>query len=182
MIAEEAGGEDAASSPPEEETEALPSTPPAPQDLTLFLTVPKLGVFGHTVRNDASLAALDLGAIKLPDTGSPWEKGSNTYIACHRIGFPNTESFNQCLNLPSMREGDEVYLTDTNGTEYGYRVSEIFAVSPSDSWVTEPIPGKDVVSLQTCTETPYDWQTLGPGLYGGGPESGRLVVQAERVT
>ena len=154
-----------------------------PEDPTLYLTVPKLNVYGHTVRNDRSEWALDMGAIKLPSTGFPWEKAdTNTYIACHRIGWPGTESYNQCFNLPLMQKGDEVFLQDTNGKVYKYRVSEIFGINPFDVWVADPIPGKDIISLQTCTETPYDWWTLGPGLFGGGPESGRLVLRAERVT
>jgi len=153
-----------------------------PDDPTLFLTVPRLGIYGHTVRNDDSEFALDLGAIKVPSSGFPWEKeDTNTYIACHRIGWPGTESYNQCLNLPAMQMGDEIYLQDTLGRVYQYRISELRAVSPNDSWITNPVAGKDVVSLQTCTETPEDWWTLGPSLYGGGPESGRLVAQAERV-
>ena len=154
-----------------------------PEDPTLFLTVPRLSLYKHTVRNDRSEPALDLGAIKLPSTGFPWEEGdTNTYIACHRIGWPGTESYNQCLNLPAMQEGDEVFLGDTEGRVYEYRVSDVFAVGPDDSWTTSPVAGKDVVSLQTCTETPDDWWTIGPSLFGGGPESGRLVVRAERVT
>ncbi|CAA9456579.1 MAG: hypothetical protein AVDCRST_MAG14-1713 [uncultured Rubrobacteraceae bacterium] len=184
---EEAAPEEA---PPEEETtpsaaaeeeEAEPAVP-VPQDPTLFLTVPKLGVFGHTVRNDASEPALDAGAIKVPSTGFPWEEeDTNTYIAGHRVGWPGTESYYQLYELPLMQEGDMVYLADTNGTVYEYRVFAKFAVSPSQTEVTRPVPGKDVVSLQTCTESLTDWWTMGPGLYGGGPESGRLVVQAERV-
>ncbi|MCA1740616.1 MAG: hypothetical protein LC740_17905, partial [Actinobacteria bacterium] len=37
------------------------SAPVVPDDPTLFLTVPRLGIYGHTVRNDASEYALDLG-------------------------------------------------------------------------------------------------------------------------
>jgi sortase A len=153
-----------------------------PDDPTLFLTVPRLGIYGHTVRNDDSEYALDLGAVKVPGSGFPWEKkDTNTYIACHRIGWPGNESYNQCLSLPAMQMGDEIFLQDTLGRVYQYRISELRAVSPNDSWIANPVAGKDVVSLQTCTETIEDWWTLGPGLFGGGPESGRLVAQAERV-
>ena len=162
----------------EKEKEA---TPPPPDDPTLSLTVPKLGVYGHTVRNDDSQEALDAGAIKLPQTGSPWQEGANTYIAGHRIGWPWNETYYQFYNLPSMQQGDEVFLTDANGTVYEYRVTEMFAVSPDDTWVTESIAGRDVVSLQTCTESPGDWWTIGPSLMESGPESGRLVVRADRV-
>ena len=161
--------------------EAEPAVP-VPDDPTLFLTVPRLGVYGHTVRNDSSEASLDAGAVKIPSTGFPWQQeDTNTYIAGHRVGWPGTESDYQFYNLPLMQEGDVVYLADTNGKVYEYRVFAKFAVSPSQTEVTRPIPGKDVVSLQTCTESLTDWWTMGPGLFGGGPESGRLVVQAERV-
>ncbi|MDP9455169.1 MAG: sortase [Actinomycetota bacterium] len=153
-----------------------------PEDPTMYLTVPKLGVYGHTVRNDSSEDALAQGAIKVPGTGFPWEeKSTNTYIAGHRIGWPGTESDYQFYNLPLMQQGDEVILEDSEGRVYKYQVTEMFAVSPSESYVMDAIPGRDVISLQTCTETPDDWWTIGPSLYEGGPESGRLVVRADRV-
>jgi sortase A len=164
-------------SPEEEATEEKEEpVPAAPDDPTLFLTVPKLGLYNHTVRNDDSEQALDLGAIKMPGTDFPWQEGDkNTYIACHRLGWPGTESHNQCLNLPSIREGDEIFLKDTNGMDYEYRVSETLTVGPSDSWVMEPLTGKDVLSLQTCIEAPGDFLTLGPNWLA------RFVVRAERI-
>jgi sortase A len=164
-------------SPEEEATEEKEEpVPAAPDDPTLFLTVPKLGLYNHTVRNDDSEQALDLGAIKMPGTDFPWQEGDkNTYIACHRLGWPGTESHNQCLNLPSIREGDEIFLKDTNGMDYEYRVSETLTVGPSDSWVMEPLTGKDVLSLQTCIEAPGDFFTLGPNWLA------RFVVRAERI-
>ena len=165
------------------EEQAAAEAARAPDDPTMYLTVPKLGVYSHTVRNDSSEEALAQGAIKVPSTGFPWEeKATNTYIAGHRIGWPGTESDYQFYNLPAMQQGDEVILEDSEGRVYSYQVTEIFAVSPSDNYVTQAIPGRDVVSLQTCTETPDDWWTIGPSLYGGGPESGRLVVRADRVS
>ena len=75
--------------PPEEEVAKKEDkrTAPIPNDPTLYLTVPRLGIYGHTVRNNRSEAAMDLGAIKLPDTSFPWQKGdTNAYIARHRPG------------------------------------------------------------------------------------------------
>ncbi len=162
--------------PEETATEEEEAGSVAPDDPTLYLTVPKLGVYGHVVRNDRSEEAMSVGAIKLPDTGFPWQEGdTNTYVACHRLGFPGTESFNQCLDLPSMQQGDEVILEDALGRAYRYRVSEFLAVEPGDTWVTEPVEGRDVVSLQTCIETLNDVFTLGPDW------EARFVVQAERV-
>src|ERR671939_420215 len=97
---EQEATEDTTAKEEEEDERAIP----VPDDPTLYLTVPRLGIYHHTVRNDSSEAAMDLGAIKLPDTSFPWQKGdTNTYIARHRPGWPGTESCNQCLNLPFMR-------------------------------------------------------------------------------
>jgi sortase A len=161
----------------EEPAEEEPRGPTAPEDPTLYLTVPKLGLYGHTVRNDDSEVALDLGAIKLPDTDFPWEqKDTNTYIACHRLGWPGNESYNQCLNLPLMQQGDQIFLEDTLGRAYEYRVTEALQITPQDTWIKRPSEGKDVVSLQTCIETLGNVWTMGPNW------TARYVVQAEKVT
>ena len=160
----------------EEPAEEEPRGPAVPADPTLYLTVPKLGLYGHTVRNDDSEVALDLGAIKLPDTGFPWEqKVTNTYIACHRLGWPGNESYNQCLNLPLVQQGDQIFLQDTLGRVYEYRVTEALQITPQDTWIKRAPEGKDVVSLQTCIETLGNVWTMGPNW------AARYVVQAEKV-
>jgi sortase A len=149
----------------------------APSDPTLYLTVPRLGIYDHTVRNDASESALSMGAIKLPDTDFPWQEGDkNTYIACHRLGYPNTESYYQCLDLPMMQQGDEITLKDANGEVYEYRVSEFLQVAPTDRWVTERSEGRQIVSLQTCIENYNDFYTLGPNWLV------RYIVWADQVS
>ena len=127
--------------------------------------------------------ALARGAMKLPNTGYPWQDGANPYITGHRIGYPGRESYYQFYNLPAMRRGDAVYLRDANGALYEYRVSEKFAVSPSESWVTEPVKGKDLVTLQTCVDSVArsTWWEITPKLMEAGPDTGRLIVRAERV-
>jgi LPXTG-site transpeptidase (sortase) family protein len=96
-------------------------------------------------------------------------------IACHRPGWPETESHNQCLNLPSMQEGDRIFLENVNDTVYEYRVVETSTIEPDDTWATEPVAGEDMVSLQTCLEAPDDLLTLRPDW------AARFVVRAERV-
>lgn len=152
----------------------------APSDPTMSLSVPSLGISGTPVVNENSEAALTAGTMHLPGTGFPWEQGANTYIAGHRIGYPDTPSDRIFYDLPSISMGDEVTLTDANGETYSYAVSEIFAVTPFDTWVTGPT-GADTVTLQVCTETPEDWFTIGPSLMSSGPESGRLIVRGVRV-
>jgi sortase A len=174
--AEEEASTGQASSEMAVEEEEQEKGPAAPDDPTLYLTIPRLGMYDNTVRNDSSEEALDLGAIKLPYTGFPWQEGDiNTYVACHRLGWPGTESYNQCLNLPAMQEGDQISLKDTNGTLYRYRVVETLIVEADDTWVTEPVAGKDMISLQTCVEAPDELYTLGPNW------SDRFIVRAERT-
>ncbi len=158
---------------PEDE---LASAAVAPTDPTMYLSVPKLGISGAIVAGGE--AGLELGTQLV--SGAPWVEGSNTYIAGHRVGFPGTGSDRIFYDLPSMAAGDVVSLTDSNGEVYNYQVSEVFAVTPFDVWVTAPT-GSDMVTLQVCTETPEDWWTIGPRLMESGPESGRLIVRAVRV-
>jgi len=158
--------------------DSLSAASEAPADPTMYLSVPKLGIAGATVLDGD--VGLEVGAMHLPGTGYPWLAGSNTYIAGHRVGFPGTGSDHIFFDLPTMAQGDAVILEDSNGETYTYAVSEIFAVTPFDTWVTAPT-GSDTVTLQVCTESPEDWFTIGPQLMESGPESGRLIVRAERV-
>lgn len=180
-------GEDTEDGKPEEtsgeEQRDREKEPPPPDDPTLYLYVPRLGIRGHTVREGDSMEVMARGAMKLPSTGHPWRKGANPYVAGHRIGYPGTQSHYQFYNLPAVRKGDAVSLTDANGSLYDYRVIEKFAVSPSESWVTEPVAGKDLVTLQTCTDSVArsTWWDITPKLMQAGPDTGRLIVRAERV-
>lgn len=53
-----------------------------------------------------------------------------------------------CYDLDVLQNGDEVILTDSDGTRYTHTVFKSFVVGPSDYHVTKPVPGKkNVVSL-----------------------------------
>jgi sortase A len=146
----------------------------APADAMMSLSVPAMGISDIPVVEGTSEASLSQGAGHVPGTGYPWVPGSNTYIAGHRIGYPGTPSDHVFWNLPNLGQGDQILLTDSNGTTYTYAVSEIFEVSPTDLTVTAPTGG-DVVSLQTCIEDYGDYWTPGPNWFV------RYVVRAERV-
>ena len=68
--------------------------------------------------------------------------------------------------LDKMKKGDAVFLMDGRGDGYRYRVSEVFVVGPNDDWVVDPVRGRDMVTLQTCTL---------PDLQR------RIIVRADRV-
>jgi sortase A len=80
------------------------------------------------------------------------------------MGFPGTKSYLVFWDLDKLENGDEVILTDANGTRYTYQVFKKQVVEPTDFHVTHPVPGKSLVTLQTCTLPDY---------------AERLIVQAE---
>jgi sortase A len=147
----------------------------APADTTMSLDVPAIGLSGVPVYEGTTEASLSAGTGHLSGTGYPWIPGSNTYVAGHRVGYPGTASDYVFWDLPSLGIGDEVYLTDANGKTYTYAVSEILEVPITDLSVTAPV-GRDIVSLQTCTENYGDYWTEGPNW------NVRYVVRADKVT
>jgi sortase A len=148
---------------------AIDRAPLVREDTSMTLTVPRMervdDVPVYTAAADDE-ETLDKGAMHVEGTGYPWQKGANVYIAGHRLGYRETGSYLLFHDLDELENGDEVILTDAEGTDYTYRVFRSFKVAPSANEVMRPVAGKDVVSLQTCTLPDYKQ---------------RLVVQAERV-
>lgn len=140
-----------------------------PLNATMSLTVPEMQRVSDTpvYTGPADAPELEEGALHLQGTGFPWQSGANTYIAGHRLGYPSTGSFLIFRDLNELENGDEVILTAADGTTYTYSVFREFVVGPSDQQVTQPVPGRTVVSLQTCTLPNF---------------TDRLVVQAELVS
>jgi sortase A len=97
----------------------------------------------------------DYAAVHLKASGFPWQKTANVYMAGHRIGFPGTRSNLAFYDLEVLKKGDKVYLEDADGRRYTYRVYEKLVVEPANLSVIQPIQGKNIVSLQTCTLPDY---------------------------
>jgi sortase A len=141
----------------------------APEDTSLTLTVPKMERVDEVPVYTAPASdekTLDKGALHVEGTGYPWQEGANVYIAGHRLGYKGTGSYLLFHDLDELTNGDEVILADADGKQYTYRVFRSFKVDPSANEVTRPVPGRNIVSLQSCTLPDYKQ---------------RLVVQAERV-
>jgi sortase A len=138
------------------------------QDAALTLTVEGIGLYDVPVIDGASEAALEQGVIHLPQTPMPWDERDqkNVYLAGHRLGWEGTGSRLVFYNLDKLKAGDTVVLEDSLGEPYEYRVSEVFVVEPDADWVVDPVRGRDMVTLQTCTF---------PDLLN------RLIVRADRV-
>jgi sortase A len=136
----------------------------------LKLTIPTmkrvrdLPVYDGAAGDRDKLAA---GALHLRDTGFPWQEEANVYIAGHRLGYPRTKSWLVFWNLDKLSRGDRVRLEDAQGRKYVYEVFEKMVVGPDDVSVKEPIEGKNIVTLQTCTLPDY---------------KDRLLVRAELIS
>ncbi len=138
-----------------------------PSKSTMTLTVPEMRRVDHVpvytgAANDKG--ALHESTLHLQSTGFPWHTGANVYIAGHRLGFPGTRSYLVFWDLNALEDGDKVILTDANGTRYTYNVFNSTIINPDDYYITRRVPGKSVITLQTCTLPDY---------------SQRLIVQAE---
>jgi sortase A len=114
--------------------------PDAPKNSTMSLTVPEMKHVDEVPVYDA-----------------------NVYIAGHRLGFPGTKSYLVFWDLNRLESGDEVILTDANGTKYTYEVFKKFIVDPSELSVTQPVAGKSIVTLQTCTLPDYKQRLIVQG-------------------
>ena len=140
--------------------------PGGPEDKTLYLDVPKIGLEDVPIYNSTTEEDLTKSAIHIPATGFPWQEGSNTYIAGHRLGYPDTGSFEIFFDLNLLAAGDEISVTDSAGDEYVYTVTEQKTVGLENVEVMNPVEGKSVISLQTCTLPDY---------------KERIIVQGELV-
>jgi sortase A len=139
-----------------------------PADKTLRLTVPSMERIDDAPVPDTNgedeESLKDHVGIHLEGTGFPWQDDANVYVAGHRLGYPGTPSFLAFYDLDNVKEGDQISVTDADGKEYDYKVFQVFTVDPSDLYVTEPVEGRNILTLQSCTLPDY---------------SQRLIVQAE---
>jgi sortase A len=139
-----------------------------PERKKLELSVPALDRVDAVPVYDAPESgyekALHDGVVHVRGTGFPWQKVANVYIAGHRVGYPGTKSNLVFWDLNKLEKGDEIFLTDADGTRYTYEVFSKRVISPDASSILQPTKGKNIISLQTCTLPDY---------------SHRLIVQGE---
>lgn len=140
---------------------------PAPRDGKMSLSINRIGLRNSPIETSDEQRVLDRGLMHLPQTSRPWERGKarNVYVVGHRMGWPNTRSWKIFYRLDELQPNDRLVLK-AGGETYRYKVTEKFVVTPWDVWVTNPVKGRDLLTLQTCT----------------GPDfSQRLIIRADRV-
>jgi sortase A len=137
-------------------------TPP-PNNM-MRLTIPEMA----RIKNDEIPTGLgtdetlfhDYAGVHIKNTGFPWDKVANVYIAGHRLGYQNTNSYLAFWDLNKLEKGDEFYITDSKGRKYTYVVINKFIASPGNLSVLNPVKGKNIVTLQTCTLPDYTKRLL----------------------
>ena len=145
--------------PPQPDQEEQAQVPEPPADTTLRLDVPKMSRIKDApvpdTRHDDEASLRDFVGIHLDWSEFPWDEEPNVYIAGHRLGYPGFPSYLAFWDIDNLAEGDEVTLTDANGTVYAYRVFRSVVVEQDDLSVTEAIPGRNILTLQSCTLPDY---------------------------
>ena len=106
------------------------------------LVIPKIGVDKYVVQGIAD-QDLRRGPGHYPETVMPGELG-NAAIAGHRTTYGAP-----FFDLNELKTGDDVFLTDTQGRRWDYKVDRSFVVSPSDVSVLDPTPFAQL-TLTTC--------------------------------
>lgn len=148
-----------------------------PKDHTLSLSIPKLHKTIDKIptgRGDDTQLLMDNAAVHILYTGFPWQKVANVYIAGHVAGYQGTPSYKAFDGVDKLQNGDDVILKDSTGRKYTYKVYEKKEISPTEVDVLNPVPGKNVITLQTCKIIHYD--------ANGNPDysnTDRIIVRGE---
>lgn len=131
-------------------------------EVICYLDIPKISVY-LPVYYGTSDEVLKKGCGYILNTSLPvGGKNTNSALSGH-TGLPGAELLS---SLDKMEEKDVFYI-HVLGEILAYQVEMIRVVEPEDSSDLEIVPGKDYVTLVTCT--PY------------GINSHRLVVRGERI-
>ncbi|WP_311524501.1 class C sortase [uncultured Varibaculum sp.] len=133
-----------------------------PGDVMARLVVPSAKI-DLPVRHGTEDDAIARGAGHLFGTGLPvGGKGVNAVLTAHS-GMRTASLFD---GLHDVKVGDIAYV-QVAGKKLAYKVRAIHVIKPTQLELFHPVPGKDILTLFTCT--PY------------GTNTHRLVVTAERI-
>lgn len=127
-----------------------------------YVKIPKINVelpvYHGTSSNVLNKSIGHLEGSSLPVGG----EGTHSILTGH-TGLSTLKLFTDLIELAI---GDEFYIRTLDQT-LAYRVDHIIVIEPTETEALEPVPGKDYVTLITCT--PY------------GVNSHRLLVRGERI-
>ncbi|MGH9105754.1 MAG: sortase [Acidimicrobiales bacterium] len=107
-----------------------------------YLMIPAIGVDRYVVQG-VTEGDLQMGPGHYPGTPLPGQRG-NVGVAGHRTTFGAP-----FFRLNELVPGDLVYLTDTSGTTWAYKVERQWVVAPADVGVLGNTPDAEL-TLTTC--------------------------------
>lgn len=127
-----------------------------------YIDIPAIDVY-LPVFHGTSVAALKKGAGHLYGSSLPvGGEGTHSVVSAHR-GLPSARMF---TDLDQIQKGDVFYFHVLNRI-LAYQVDQIEVVEPMELSALDPVPGKEYMTLFTCT--PY------------GINSHRLLVRGVRI-
>ena len=131
-------------------------------DVMAYITIPVCDI-SLSIRHGCGEEVLQKSAGHIPESSLPiGGENTHTVITAHR-GLPSAKLF---TNIDSLKVGDLFFIHGLDET-LAYRVNQIKVVLPDDISYLQITPGKDYVTLVTCT--PY------------GINTHRLIVRGERT-
>ena len=131
-------------------------------DIIGYIDIPKIGVH-LPIYNGTSPEVLNVAVGHLEGTSLPvGGKGSHSVISAHR-GLPSAKLFTE---LDKLTEDDQFSISVLDEI-FTYEVDQISVVLPYERDLLRPVPGRDLVTLMTCT--PY------------GINTHRLLVRGHRI-
>lgn len=121
-----------------------------------YLEIPSLDISAPVIyaseKNEAAYQkALKQGVVHFPQTALPGQEG-NCYIFGHSSDYiwSGGKYKSVFATLPSIKKGDKILISDSQGTEYIYKVTDTAVVAANDlSVLSQETNGKKILTLQT---------------------------------
>ena len=118
------------------------------QDVMGYLEIPEIGV-NLPIYHGTSDLVLEMGVGHLESSSLPIGGESTHAVLMGHRGLPSSTLFNK---LPKLKEGAQFYIHMLDET-LAYEVDQIKVIEPDNLADLQIVPGKDYVTLMTCT--PY---------------------------
>lgn len=119
------------------------------------IRIPKISV-DLPVFDETNDFTLQKGAALLEGTSYPvGGKSTHSVISAHR-GLPEATLF---TDLPKLKINDQFYI-DINNERHAYQIEKIQVIEPTDTQTMVIQPGRDLITLMTCTPYMVNTQRL----------------------
>lgn len=99
----------------------------------------------YAIVEGTSVDNLGVAIGHMSDTADLGEDG-NCALAGHRGGVSGP----YFKNIDKLVKGDSIVITNREGEEYTYKVTESFTVEPTDIWVADEVSNQKMLTLITC--------------------------------